>query len=145
MRINGTWLDGRLDIYIEISSVQVVGRNTIAIFGQLSWGIGLPRSKLKPLRCREQARIQVLISCDFDAFNNSLDTLFDVERDIDLWFAVDGSSGYLHVFVPAVPVQGLHVVSALLQEFLTDSAVAPDVGLLHRHLVHQLLGGQSVI
>ena len=58
---------------------------------------------------------------------------------------VDGSGSDFDVFVPAIPVQGSYVVGALLQKFLADAAVRPDVRFLDDHLAHQFIAREGVV
>ena len=70
---------------------------------------------------------KVVVSCDLHIANHSLGAFFDGEDGVDLGIVSDGLRVHLDFFKSPVAIKCFQIGRTLLQQFLADIAVRPDM------------------
>src|SRR5258706_2619132 len=103
--------------------------------------------EFEPRRRGKLLNRNVLVSDDLDVLHQRLSSVLNAEHYVDLALSRYYLRGDLGIFKPAIAIERLQVVRALMRKFLTHTSVGPEpkVSLLHHHRSQQILLGNLMI
>src|SRR5258708_35321444 len=121
VRIAAVAIHLRDDFDIEMPAIEIGSGDSIAVFGKAPWREWSARMQLQSNGNRKLFVWNMIISGDFKVANDSLGTLFKVENDVDLGFAINDLGVHLDVFISPIAIQCLQVFDALPHQLLTHT------------------------
>ncbi len=139
VRIRALPIHGGFYLNIEISAVEIVGGNTIAIFCEMARRERCTGAQLESRGCGKLFIWNVVIAGDLHVINQRLSTFFNAEHHVDLRLVVNRFGSDLHLLISAIVVQGLQVLDTLVQELLAQVAVSEETRPLDHHKAEQIL------